>query len=107
MNGAALLEIMEGIEMLDADPVAKRKFSDLVRGIGAAHGCMHVERAERVDFALSLLTRRVSRPTVRDRLIATFGISRPHAYRIINAALQLSQKSVRNETDVVSNNHTE
>jgi hypothetical protein len=91
MNGTALLEIMEGIDTLNADPVAKRKFADLVRGVGAAHGCMQIERADRVAFAKQLLALGVSRPTIRDRLIATFGVSRPHAYRIIGAALQLPQ----------------
>ena len=98
MNGAALIEIMEGIDRLDADQSAKRKFSDLVRAVGAAHGCAQIERAERIAFARQLLAQGVSRPTIRDRLAAIFGVSRPHAYRIINAALQLSHKAPSDET---------
>jgi hypothetical protein len=103
MDGAAILEIMDGIGGLDVDPVAKREFSNLVRGIGAAHGCTQIARLDRTTFARELLMRRVSRPTIRDRLIATFGVSRTHAYRIIDAALQLSQKPAEFETPIRSN----
>lgn len=89
MDGAALVEIMEGIGRLDVDPVAKREFSNLVRGIGAAHGCVQIARVDRIMFARELLVRKVSRPTIRDRLIATFGVSRPQAYLIIKSALRL------------------
>lgn len=89
MDGAALLEIMEGIGRLEVDPVAKREFSNLVRGIGAAHGCTQIDRLDRTMFARDLLMRRVSRATIRDRLIATFGVSRSHSYRIIECALEI------------------
>ena len=90
MDSTALMEIMEGIGMLDVDPTAKREFSNLVRGIGAAHGCRQIVRLDRAVFARELLVRGVSRPTIRDRLIATFGVSRPEAYRIIDRALRRS-----------------
>jgi hypothetical protein len=89
MDGSALMEIMEGIGALDVDPVAKREFSNLVRGIGAAHGCVQIVRTDRIIFARELLARKVSRPTVRDRLIATFSVSRPQAYLIMKSALRL------------------
>lgn len=95
MDGAALIEIMEGIGTLDVDPIAKREFSNLVRGIGAAHGCPHITRLDRIVFAQELLMRRVSGATIRDRLIATFGVSRAHAYRIIDGARQLVPKTRR------------
>ena len=103
MDGTALLEIIEGIGGLDVDRAAKREFSNLVRGIGAAHGCAQIARLDRTMFARELLMRRVSRATIRDRLIATFGISRAHAYRIIDGALQLSQKPAEIETYSGSN----
>ena len=106
MQSTALVEIMEGIERLDVDLGAKREFSNLVRGIGLAHGCSEIQRQDRTAFARALLVRRVSRPTVRDRLIATFGVSRPQAYRIISTALQLDRLSHRpsgNETKSKSN----
>lgn len=89
MDGTALLEIMEGIESLDVAPSAKREFGNLVRGVGIAYGCVQIVRTDRVIFARELLARRVSRPTIRDRLIATFGVSRPQAYLIIKSALRL------------------
>lgn len=88
MDGVALIEIMEGIGALDVDPNAKREFSNLVRGIGAAHGCTQIVRLDRTMFARELLMRGVSRPTIRDRLIATFGVSRPESYRTIGRALR-------------------
>lgn len=90
MDGAALIEIMEGISALDIDPAAKREFSNLVRGIGTAHGCTQIVRLDRTMFARELLSRGVSRATIRDRMISTFGVSRPEAYRSINRALRRS-----------------
>jgi hypothetical protein len=95
---AAMLEIMEAVDLLDADSAAKSKFRELVRAIGAAHGLRWLEREERVEFARELLRRKVSRPTIRDRLMAFFSISRGQAYRIIDAALQLSQNPPESET---------
>jgi hypothetical protein len=89
---AVLLEIMAGVEALDADPGAKQKFRWLVQCVGAANGLQWIDRKERVDFARRLLDSRVSRPTIRDRLIATFEVSRPQAYRIIEAALETVSK---------------
>lgn len=106
MEGAALLEIMEGIGGLNVDLAAKREFTNLVRGIGTAHGCAQIARLDRTMFARELLTRGVSRTTIRDRLIATFGVSRTHAYRIIDAALQLYQKLAEIETHSGSNGST-
>lgn len=88
MDGSALLEIIEGIGGLDVDPVAKREFTNLVRGVGVAHGCVQIVRTDRILFARELLERKVSRPTIRDRLIATFEVSRPQAYLIIKSALR-------------------
>jgi hypothetical protein len=39
-----------------------------------------------------LLALRVSRPTIRARLMALYSISRSQAYRLIGEALQLSRK---------------
>lgn len=100
---AAILEIIEGVEALTVDPAAKREFRRLVRSVGAAHGLSVLERVDRVAFAADLLASRVSRPTIRDRLIAVFDVSRTHAYRIIVDALQLSQKQRINGTPSGSN----
>jgi hypothetical protein len=101
---AAILEIMEGVDALDMDAAAKRQVRSLVRAIGAAHGISCIDRSARTKFAVELLSARVSRTTIRDRIISTFNVSRPQAYRIISNALQLSQKRAGNETTSDSNN---
>lgn len=88
----ALAEILEGVELIDVDDKAKEKFRQLVGAIATAHGHDWIERAGRISFARRLLQMRVSRPEVRDRLIALYGVSRPQAYRIISHALELSQE---------------
>lgn len=88
----ALIEILEGVEAIDADAAAKQQFRQLVGAIASAHGYDWIERANRIAFARGLLRTRVSRPEVRDRLIMLYGISRPQAYRIISHALQLSHE---------------
>lgn len=103
-GSAAILEIIDRLEALTVDPAAKREFRQLVRSVGVAHGLGALERGDRVSFAGELLARRVSRPTIRDRLIAVFDVSRTQAYRIIGDALQLSQKQPKNGTPSVSNN---
>ena len=103
MHSVAIREIIAGVDAMDLDPAAKRQFRQLVRAIGAAHGFSWIEREERTEFARELLAKRVSRATVRDRLIAHFNVSRPQAYRIIGSALQLSQKQALDETASGSN----
>lgn len=105
MHSVAIREIIAGVDAMDLDPAAKRQFRQLVRAIGAAHGFAWIEREERTEFARELLAKRVSRATVRDRLIAHFDVSRPQAYRIISSALQLSQKPALDETPPGSNTH--
>lgn len=84
-------EILAAVDRIDADPVAKGKFRDLVRQVGGAHGLQWIEREDRVSFVVELLALRVSRPTIRDRLIALYGVSNSQAYRIISSALKLSR----------------
>lgn len=92
---AAILEILRGVDALDTDAAAKRQFRQLISGVVASHGFTWVKRENQIAFARELLVCRVSRPTIRDRLIATFDVSRTQAYRIIGDALQLSQKVTR------------
>ncbi|NVD74531.1 hypothetical protein HUX88_29025 [Duganella sp. BJB1802] len=86
-----LLEILAATQALDADPAAKKRFCEAVRQVGIANGVSCLEREARVLFAGQLLAQRVSRATVRDRLIALYGISRCQAYRIIGGALTVSK----------------
>ncbi len=97
-NRSLLLEILAAAEALDADPAAKRRFCDTVRQVGAVNGVAFLEREARVVFAGRLLAQRVSRSTTRDRLMALYGVSRCQAYRIIGAALNLSQEAAKKET---------
>lgn len=107
LSRTLILEIMAAVDLLDAEPAIKHKFCELVRQVGAAHGQAWVKREERLAFAGELLRRRVSRPTVRDRLIALYGVSRGQAYRIIEAALKLSQNQPWNETTSGFNERTD
>lgn len=87
MRMSVFREILDGVESLNADDQAKQSFRLLVIAIGAAHGAVNLLHFERIDFARRLLALRTSRPTIRDRLIARYGVSRRQAYRIIGAAL--------------------
>lgn len=106
MHSIAIREIIDGVEAMDLDPAARRQFRQLVRTIGAAHGFAWMEREQRTEFARELLARKVSRPTVRDRLMAHFNISKTQAYRVIERALQLSHFSPSFGTASGSNTHT-
>lgn len=103
MQVIALKEIIDGVNAMDLDPATRQQFQKLVRSVGIAHGLAWLEREDRITFARALLAKGVSRATVKDRLMANFDVSRPHAYRIIVASLQLSQESPSNETRPVSN----
>lgn len=91
-------EILAAVDGIDADPVTKRKFRELVRQVGGAHGLQWIGREDRITFVSGLLARRVSRATIRDRLIALYGVSRGQAYRIIGSAMKLSPCDAENET---------
>lgn len=88
MRSTALLEILAGIDGLDADDSIKRQIRQLVAAVGISHGVKRLQHDERVAFARRLLDLRVSRPTIRDRLIARYSISTRQAYRVIDEALQ-------------------
>lgn len=92
MKAQVLTEIIAEVRDLDADDETKQRFIDLVRRIGGRHGIKLVLRSMRVDFAMRLLERKVSRPTIRNRLMATYSMSERQAYRTIDDALKLCQK---------------
>lgn len=93
MRSLPFLEIIDRLEGLDVDDGARRAFRRLLVEIGTRHGISGLERDEQLDFVRGLLALRVSRPTIRDRLMALYSISRSQAYRLIGEALQLCQKS--------------
>lgn len=92
MRSSAFRDLIAGLDQLDADESAKRQFRRLVSSIAAIHGLRDIEQAERIDFARRLHDLRTSRATIRDRLIASYGLSRRQAYRVISDSLQLCQK---------------
>lgn len=92
MRPNAILEIIDQLEGLDVDDRARLIFKRLVLEVGAAHGIGGVARGEQVAFARRLLDMRVSRATIRDRLIALYGVSRRQAYLLIGEALRLCKR---------------
>lgn len=92
MRSKPIADIFEQLEELDVDVEAKRLFRRLVLAVSAAHGINEVSRIEQVAYARRLLELRVSRATIRDRMIALYSVSRRQAYRLINEALKLCQK---------------
>lgn len=93
MRSAPFLEIIDRLECLNVDDGARLAFHQLLLEIGTRHGIGGLERRKQLVFVRKLLALRVSRPTIRARLMALYGISRSQAYRLIGEALQLSPKS--------------
>jgi hypothetical protein len=87
MRSSILHEIIERTDALDVPTSAKEQFKRLVRNMGAVHGSIGMAHAEQVDYACRLLRERISRATIRDRLMAHFEISRSQAYNVINDSL--------------------
>jgi hypothetical protein len=87
MRSAPLIEIISRLEGLDVDDGARTAFRAMVLEVSARHGVQGIERAEQIAFVRRLLALRVSRPTIRDRLMALYGVSRRQAYRLIHDEL--------------------
>jgi hypothetical protein len=92
MRSKPIIDIIDQLDDLDVEEGAKRLFRRLVLNVGATHGIKEVERIEQVAYARRLLDLRVSRATIRDRMIALYSISRRQSYRLISEALKLCQK---------------
>lgn len=81
-------DIYAGIDLLNVDEKAKQQFREFVRGVRVAHGDIAgIEREDRTAFAATLLSERVPRSEIRDRLVARYQLSIRHAYRVIEEAL--------------------
>ena len=96
-------EIIAAIEALQVDESAKADFRKAIGRICSIHGAVWSLRDDRIAFARDLLALRVSRPTIRDRVMARFEVSRGEAYRTIGNALKLSRNQPENETRLGSN----
>lgn len=91
-TAAAFRQILADLDCIDADQSVLQQVRDIVRKVGADHGVALIDKTERVHFARRLLDLKVSRPTIRERLKARYDIGKSEAYRVIDEALQLSQK---------------
>lgn len=98
MRTSAITEILAGVDRLGLSDADKCKVKNLVRDIGRKHGIKRIEQIERAEFAAALITARVSRTTIAERLKARYDISREQAYRDIRSALQLCQRSMQFDT---------
>jgi hypothetical protein len=87
MRAAILHEIIEAADLLDVPPAAREEFKRLVRRVGAAYGARGMAAPDQIAFARRLLAAGISRPTIRDRLVAQHDMSPRQAYRVIEAAL--------------------
>ena len=92
MRSTPFTDIMARLDALAVDDEARRAFRRLVLEVGAQHGISGLERDEQLAYIRRLLSLRVSRPTIRDRLMALYSVSRRQAYRLIDEAMQLCQK---------------
>lgn len=98
MRLKAIVELFDQVDGLAVDDDAKQAFRRLIRDVGIAHGVTSIDRSERTAYARRLLDLRVSRPTIRDRLVARYEICSRQAYRIIDEALKLGHKHAKNVT---------
>jgi hypothetical protein len=88
----ALLEIMSRLEGLAIDDTARQVVRNLVVEVGTQYGVRGIGHDDQLAYIQRLLALRVSRSTIRDRLMALYGVSRRHAYRLIDEALQLCRE---------------
>lgn len=96
MRASTLLNLYKSIDALGVDHGACSAFKKLLCEAARVEGIDALAREERVLFAQHLLAMRVSRPTIRDRLSVRYGISSKQAYRVINEAMRLGQRSSKN-----------
>ncbi len=83
---------------INADDSVKRQIQDGLFRVGRMHGVRDLNRIERHVFAAELLSKKVSRTTITERLMSNFGIARSQAYRDIEEAFVLSHFAALNGT---------
>lgn len=92
--------LLSEVDALDADDRSKQAFREVIRKTAETEG--DSRQWERVAFARHLLGLREQKAVVRDRLMVRYGVSKRHAYRIIDEAVELCHsngtKQVFNET---------
>jgi hypothetical protein len=103
MRVSSIRQLFKDIDHLPVDDSARRIFKQLLAERARQEGITGLDREGRVAFAQSLLFMRMSKPTVRDRLMAHYGISSRQAERVINDALKLRHKSPVNVATISEN----
>lgn len=93
MRTSVFAEILSGVDGLSLDESAKRAVKAVVQNIGRQHGIKVVDQFDRIEFAQQLMATKISRPTIRDRLMARYDLSRRQAYRVIHSALAEKQRA--------------
>jgi hypothetical protein len=74
---------------INADEIVMRQIRNGLFRVGRMHGVRDLIRMERHAFAIELLNKDVSRPTIMARLMSNFGIAKRQAYRDIEEALNI------------------
>jgi len=92
MRADVLRHLLEEIEFDSAGHEIKEHLRQLVRRIASRNGVNCFVKDEQIAFVQHQLAMRTPRAAIRQRLMSGFDISRSQAYRIIEEALQLSQK---------------
>jgi hypothetical protein len=92
MRASVLTEILDRLERSNLDAAAKREAKAIVQTTGRQHGVKQVDQFDRIEFAQQLMAAKISRPTIRDRLMARYDLSRRQAYRVIHSALTEKQE---------------
>ncbi|QRX83261.1 hypothetical protein [Glaciimonas sp. PAMC28666] len=88
MRASVLNEILTRINAIDADETMRLQVTQIVLDVAMEHGVAGMARIDRVAYARRMLDARISRSTIRARLMAEYGLSRRSAYRAIDMALQ-------------------
>ena len=98
MNPHFINDLVEVLGAIKADDSVKRQIQDGLFRVGRMHGVRDLNRIERHIFAADLLSKKVSRTTITERLMSNFGIARRQAYRDIEEAFVLCHYAALNGT---------
>ena len=89
MRASAMNEILMRINAINTDETTRIQVTQIVLDVAMEHGVAGMARIDRVAYARRMLDARISRSTIRERLMAEYDLSRRSAYRVIDMALQV------------------
>lgn len=92
MRKSTWLQLMDGLEGIEASEEVRRQFEQLIRSTAAMDGLTDLDGGPilRARFARRLLDVREPRTVICQRLMTKYGIGRSQAYEAISQALKLS-----------------